>query len=246
MIDIKNWRELQDDITTDSLWLSTTHTKNRPLFIMPKRDFLPKNDSNFHGLFIPEIPYQFIRRFLPQNGLIWDCFGGSGTTYKVAQYLNERCILTDLHPTQNYIIEGDAINYKLDEKADLVFCHPPYHDIVVYSDDPRDGSNQGSIEKFLDWMELVANNIYDNTKRGSTIILVIGNIYTDGEEKTLGVWAKDRFCKDKKFKCKAHIIKDYGETKGTEGKNYNLNYVRQLRGGYNNFYGDNIFILKRN
>lgn len=246
MIDIKNWRDLQDDITTDSLWISTTHTKNRPLFIMPKRDFLPKNDSNFHGLFIPEIPYQFIRRFLPENGLIWDCFGGSGTTYKVAQYLNERCILTDLHPTQNYIIEGDAINYKLDEKADLVFCHPPYHDIVVYSDDPRDGSNQGSIEKFLDWIELVANNIYDNTKKGSTVILVVGNIYTDGEEKTLGVWAKDRFCKDKKFKCKAHIIKDYGETKGTEGKNYNLNYVRQLRGGYNNFYGDNIFILKRN
>lgn len=246
MIDIKNWRDLQDDITTDSLWISTPHTKNRPLFIIPKRDFLPKNDSNFHGLFIPEIPYQFIRRFLPKNGLIWDCFGGSGTTYKVAQYLNERCILTDLHPIQNYIIEGDAINYKLDEKADLVFCHPPYHDIVVYSDDPRDGSNQGSIEKFLDWIELVANNIYDNTKKGSTIILVIGNIYTDGEEKTLGVWAKDRFCKDKKFKCKAHIIKDYGETKGTEGKNYNLNYVRQLRGGYNNFYGDNIFILKRN
>lgn len=65
------------------------------------------------------------------------------------------------------------------------------------------------------------------------------------KKKTLGVWGKDRFCKNDKFICKAHIIKDYGETKGTEGKNYNLNYVRQLRSGYNNFYGDNIFILKR-
>lgn len=246
MIDVKNWRELQDDITTDSLWISSTSTKNRPMFIIPHRDFLPKNDPNFHGLFIPEIPYQFIRRFLPENGLIWDCFGGSGTTHRVAEYLNERCILTDLHPTQDYIIKGDAVNYTLVEKADLVFCHPPYHDIVKYSDDPNDGSNQGSIEKFLEWMNAVANNIYNNTKKGSTVILVVGNLYTDGEEKTLGVWAKDEFCKDKKFKCKAHIIKDYGETKGTEGKNYNLNYVRQLRGGYNNFYGDNIFILKRN
>ena len=39
---------------------------------------------------------------------------------------------------------------------------------------------------------------------------------------------------------------DYGETKGTKVKNHNLNYMRQLRGRYNNFYGDNIFILKRN
>lgn len=246
MIDIKEWRDLQDDITTDSLWISNLSTKNKPLFIIPKREFLPPNDSEFHGLFIPEIPYQFIKRFLPKNGLIWDCFGGSGTTYKVSRYLNERCILTDLNPKKDYIEKGDAVSYTLTEKADLVFCHPPYHNIIVYSDDPRDGSNQGSIDNFLNWIELVANNIYANTKKGSIVILVLGNLYVDGEEKTLGVWGKDRFCKDKKFKCKSHIIKDYGETKGTDGKNYNLNYYRQLRGGYNNFYGDNIFILKRN
>ena len=70
--------------------------------------------------------------------------------------------MTDLHPTQDYIIKGDAVNYILDEKADLVFCHPPYHDIVKYSDDPNDGSNQGSIDGFLDWMEKVAINIKNN------------------------------------------------------------------------------------
>lgn len=75
-------------------------------------------------------------------------------------------------------------------------------------------------------------------------ILVCGNLYQDGEEKTLGVWVKDRFCKVG-FKCKSQIIKDYGETKGTDAKNYNLNYYRQLKNGYNNFYGDNIFILKK-
>jgi SAM-dependent methyltransferase len=69
------------------------------------------------------------------------------------------------------------------------------------------------LEHFLDWIEKVANNCYDNLKKGGYLILVIGNCYKDGEELTLGVWAKDRFCKDKKFKCKSHIIKDYGETK---------------------------------
>lgn len=243
MIDIKNWRELQDDITTDALWISSESTKNRPMFKIPKRDFLHENDKNFHGLFIAEIPYQFIKRFLPEGGLIWDCFAGSGTTYNVASYLGERCILTDLNPKRDFIQYGDAVNYTLKEKADLIFCHPPYHDIVKYSDNPLDGSNQKDIDGFLDWLENVAINVSKNIKPGGICILVLGNLYMNGEEKTLGVWGKDRFCKHG-FICKSHIIKDYGETKGTEGKNYNLNYVRQLRGGYNNFYGDNIFILK--
>lgn len=248
MVNTKDWRELQDDITTDSLWISSVSTKNRPMFIIPKRDWDLKNSAEFHGLFIPEIPYQFIRRFLPDNGIVWDCFGGSGTTYRVAEYLGvqNNCILTDLNPTQEYIQFGDATTHKLEKKADLIMCHPPYWDIVKYSDNENDGSNCKSCEDFLDWMEKVANNCYNNLNKDGYLILVIGNCYKDGEELTLGVWAKDRFCKDKKFKCKAHIIKDYGETKGTDGKNYNLNYVRQLRGGYNNFYGDNIFILKKN
>ena len=244
---LKDWRNLQDDITTDSLWISKTSTKNYPLFIIPKRDWELKNDPDFHGLFIPEIPYQFIRRFLPENGIIWDCFSGSGTTHRVAEYLGikEQCICTDLNPTnKDFIKFGDATTYTLDVKSDLVFCHPPYHNIVKYSDNPNDGSNCKNIEEFLDWMEKVALNIHKNMNDGGYCILVCGNLYEDGEEKTLGVWAKDRFCKVG-FKCKSHIIKDYGETKGSDAKNYNLNYYRQLKNGYNNFYGDNIFILKK-
>lgn len=88
MFDIKQWRNLQDDITTDSLWLSNTSTKNRPLFILPKRNWNFKNDSGFHGLFIPEIPYQFINRFTKSiDDIVWDPFYGSGTTKRVAEYL---------------------------------------------------------------------------------------------------------------------------------------------------------------
>ena len=30
-----------------------------------------------------------------------------------------------------------------------------------------------------------------------------------------------------------------------DGKDFNLNYFRQLKNGFNNFYGDNIFILRK-
>lgn len=251
MIDPKNWRELQDDITTDALWISSASTNNKPMFMIPKRDWKLANSSQFHGLFIPEIPYQFIRRFCPANGLVWDCFGGSGTTYRVVNYLNEnfkenyRLKIMDLNPTQDYIEYGDVCTYKLSEQADVIIYHPPYHNIVKYSDNPLDGSSFNDYKDFLRWVESTADNIVPQIKPKGYLIIVCGNAYIDGEEIDLGVYVKDIF-RSRGMICKSHIIKDYGETKGTEGKNYNLNYYRQLRGGYNNFYGDNIFVVKKN
>ena len=249
MINAKEWRILQNDITTDSLWISNISTKNRPMFLIPKRDWNIKNDSNFHGLFIPEIPYQFIKRFTKsKEDIIFDPFLGSGTTEKVANYLGyNNLIVSDLNPINSKITKKDILDYKYEDsiQAQISFCHPPYHNIIKYSENINDGSNKKSIDDFLDWLEEISEIYYKHTKKDGYVILVLGNIYIDSEEKTLGVWGKDRFCKNNKFLCKSHIIKDYGETKGTDGKNYNLNYFRQLRGGYNNFYGDNIFILKR-
>lgn len=247
MIDPKNWKNLQNDITTDSLWVSSTSTNNRPMFSIPKRDWGFKNSTDFHGIFIPEIPYQFIKRLLPENGIVWDCFAGSGTTYRVAKYLGveKNCICTDLTPTKPYIKKGNAIDYVLLKNADLIFCHPPYMDTIKYSNKREDGSNFSEVSGFLYWLNRVGENLFLNLNQNGYVILVLGNVYKNGEELTLGVWGKDAICEGRKFVCKSHIVKDYGETKGTEGKKYNLNYYRQLRGGYNNFYGDNIFILKK-
>ena len=107
----------------------------------------------------------------------------------------------------------------------------------------EDGSNHKSIPQFLDWFEKVVKNVTPHLEKTRFLILVCGNIYQDGEEQTLGVWCKD-IIRKYGFKCKSHIIKDYGETKGGN-KNYNLNYYRQLKGNYNSFYGDNIFILQK-
>ena len=99
------------------------------------------------------------------------------------------------------------------------------------------------MEEFLSWFERVTKNVIRYLDKQRFLILVCGNTYSNGEEHTLGVWCKDVIRKHG-FKCKSHIIKDYGETK-KGSKNYNLNFYRQLKGNYNNFYGDNIFILQK-
>ena len=241
-IDPKEWRQYLGDITTDSLWIEEKK-KSDGKFIIPKRELLPGNSSTFHGLFIPEIPYQFITRFTKKMETVWDCFGGSGTTYKVAQILKRQCIINDLTPKKNFIVQGDSRFFTPPRKVQLLFMHPPYHDIVKYSKQEGDGSNCSSIEKFLHWFEDVVKNCVQHLDENRFLILVCGNIYQKSEEHTLGVWCKD-IIRKRGFKLKSHIIKDYGETKGGQ-KNYNIQYYRMLKGHFNHFYGDNIFIMQK-
>ena len=102
-----------------------------------------------------------------------------------------------------------------------------------------------TLKEYESWFDKVVANTTQYLDNGRFLVLVCGNLYKDGEEITLGYYAKE-IIRRHGFKLKSHIIKDYGETKsGNFGKFYNLNYYRQLRGNYNNFYGDNIFLLQK-
>lgn len=247
-----NWRYFKDveGLTTNSLWLTSIH-KDDGKFILPKRDMFKDFDRSFHGLFIPEIPYQFILRFAREHGWIWDCFAGNATTLYVAKKLNclSRLVCNDIksRSTQS-IVQEDSVTfnptlYSNGELFSLVFCHPPYFNIIKFTEEKEDLSNFSILEDFLAKMEKIIENIYSYVKIGGYVILVCGNIWYACEEIDLGVIVKELFRK-KGFKCKSHIIKDYGETKG-RGNTYNLQYFRNLKNNTNFFYGDNIFILRK-
>ena len=232
-------------ITTNGIWLSEFNEK--PLFgkfLIPKRSDFPKNSKDFHGLYIPEIPYQMIMRFTKEKGTVWSQFGGSGTDYYICELLKRKCYINDINPFQSFIEYGDSRYIKLPEKVDLILSHPPYWDMVKYSEDPADGSSKKTLKEFLLWWVSIVENSINNLKDGGYFIIVCGNMYKNSEEIELGSILMN-IALSKGFILKQHIIKDYGETKGSEKKHYNVNYYRQLMGGYGNFYGDNIFILKK-
>lgn len=246
-IELESWRKhlFEDLITTNARWISNCSEK--PLygnFIIPKRSFLPKPDNNHHGVWISEIPYQMILRFTKEGDIVWSQFGGSGVDYIVSTILNRKCYINDLFPKESFIKEGDSRYYKLDENADLILSHPPYWDMVKYSEDERDGSSKKRLYDFLLWWEEIIVNSISNLKDGGYFVFACGNIYKNSEEIELGQLLLI-VAKKHGLILKQHIIKDYGETKGSESKNYNINYYRQIKGGYGNFYGDNIFILKK-
>jgi DNA modification methylase len=247
-LDLDNWKQYIGDITTNARWLSTN--SDNPIFgnwFIPKRNNLPTipaSVKSHHGLWISEIPYQMIQRFTKKGETIWSVFGGTGIDYDIAKYLGRNCIINDLEPKRSFIQQGDSRTFNPNAEIKMALIHPPYWDIVKYTDNENDGSNKKTLKEFLQWWEEIVDNVDKYIIKDGYIILACGNIYKNSEEIELGELLKYIVLK-KGYILKQHIIKDYGETKGSSAKNYNLNYYRQLKGGYGNFYGDNIYILKK-
>ncbi|MFQ3581797.1 DNA methylase [Chloracidobacterium validum] len=84
-LDLNRWREY-DDITTDSLWL------------IPERDRSGAHLADYHGNFVPQIPYQAMRRFTKRGDLILDAFLGSGTSLIECRRLGRHGIGIELKP----------------------------------------------------------------------------------------------------------------------------------------------------
>lgn len=241
-----NWKEFQKNkITVNGRWLTDINSKEEIFgtFYIPHRNTLPQPDKSFHGIWIAEIPYQMLKRFTKENDTIWSQFGGSGVDYEVCKLLNRKCIINDINPVKDYIIQADSSTFNCGKKIDLILSHPPYYNIIKYSDNINDGSTKPTLMEFINWYNNILNNSLPQLKENGYFILCCGNIYINSEEIELGNLLS-QLCIQNGLVLKQHIIKDYGETKSNQRKNYNLNYYRMLKGGYGNFYGDNIYIFK--
>jgi DNA modification methylase len=84
-LELDEWREYED-IFTDSLWL------------IPERDRSGTHMADYHGNFVPQIPYQAMRRFTKQGDVLLDAFLGSGTSLIECRRLGRHGIGIELKP----------------------------------------------------------------------------------------------------------------------------------------------------
>lgn len=82
-LDLERWKDY-DDILTDSLWF------------FPERDRSGAHGADYHGNFIPQIPYQALRRYTKAGDVVLDPFLGSGTTLIECRRLGRHGIGLDL------------------------------------------------------------------------------------------------------------------------------------------------------
>ena len=248
-IDLRNWK-LYSHIKTGSLWEFAS------------RDKTNGHSYDYHGNYIPQIATQLFERFTKKNDVILDLFFGSGTSGIEALNMERRCIGVELKQdmvdyvsnkfskkelvTDINIICGDSTSDETKEKvqarleimgkkqAQFVVLHPPYDDIIKFSDKKEDLSNCKTTEEFYDLFEKVAKNAYDLLEKGRFAALIIGDEYKNSRVVPLGFECMKRM-ENVGFITKAIVVKNITGNEKAKGKTANLWRYRALAGGFNIF-----------
>jgi len=93
---------------------------------------------------------------------------------------------TNIFNVRTEIINADStkLNFKDELKklnissVQFLILHPPYWDIIKFSDNPNDLSNASSINNFLDLLGKVVDNTYNILDYNRYMALVIGDKYS--------------------------------------------------------------------
>ncbi len=255
-INLNLWKAY-DHIITDSLWM------------MDRRDSSGVHTAGYWGNFIPQIPRQLMLRYTKQNEWVLDPFAGAGTSLIEGQRLGRNTVGIELqddvaeraqdlvadepnpHDVVSEIVPGDCrtldfaaiLERHHQRSVQLVILHPPYFDIIRFSDDPRDLSNAPSVSGFLDSLRTVAEKARVVLDKDRFLALVIGDKYTRGEWIPLGFLAMNEIAQ-LGFLLKSIVVKNFEETTGKRAQKELWRY-RALVGGFYIFKHEYIFIFQK-
>lgn len=112
------------------------------------------------------------------NGLFCDPMEGGKTSRDVAKEMNIRYQGFDLKTGFNIL--KDDLGTALGEYAESIFSHPAYFNMITYSSNPDDLSQNATLNEFLKKLQLAAMNIYDALRPGGMYGLLMGNWRKNG------------------------------------------------------------------
>ena len=240
---------------------------------IPNREKTGAHTNRYWGNFVPQIPYQALIRFTREGDWVLDAFAGSGTTLITCKQLSRNGIGIELVPkvvalsnwlvrTQTNkrvfakIITGDSTSAKARRRVEailavhnvsqvqLLILHPPYHNAIRFSNDPRDLSNAPSLRVFLMRFKRVVKNFANLLEEGRYLFLVVGDLYVRGELIPLSFETMQIIRDTGLFRLKAIITKDINGNRGKIGQEHLWQY-RALKGGFYIFKHEYVIVFQR-
>lgn len=166
----------------------------------PKRGDWATHDAKWRGNWSPYIPRNIMLRYSLEGDMVLDQFVGGGTTLVEAKLLNRNIIGVDVNETalcrckekvdfqhdgangKVYIRKGDARNLDFipDNSIDLICTHPPYANIIKYSEDIAEDISLLEIKDFLEEMKTVAYESYRVLKKDKFCAILMGDTRKKG------------------------------------------------------------------
>jgi len=139
----------------------------------------PWGSSGYRGNCSGYLVKDLILRFKCQS--VFDPAEGSGTVRDVVSGIN-RYLRQEIDYEGRDLKKGwDILSRPLPEKQfDLVFYHPPYWDIIRYSDDPNDLSNCKTLEDFEARLNQSVERVYQSVRNGGVLAVLIGDKRKNG------------------------------------------------------------------
>ena len=243
------------------------HTKTPTFFADSARK---AGDNSYHGNFVPQIPSDLIRRFTQSDDVVLEPFMGSGTTLYECERLNRKYIGFDINSgiidlvkrkmvcgyTDFRIHNMDAASKAVDNAikrdlrdygrmdADLMIAHPPYFDIIKFTEHECDLSNARSLDEFLKMFKAVISKLLPYVRNNGHIAIVAGDLYRNSEVIPLGFMLMSVVSQIGLCKLKGIVVKDMVGNRAKIGLDA-LWRKRALRSDYYLFKHEYIFIFRK-
>lgn len=198
----------------------------------PNRGKWATHDAKYRGNFSPYVAKNIILRYSKPNDLVLDQFVGGGTTLIECKLNNRNAVGIDINPNAieitknklNFNCEfenqiavrlGNACKLDLEnESIDLICTHPPYADIIKYSEGIEGDLSQLEYKDFLVEIEKVVSECYRVLKKNKYCAIVMGDTRKNGMVRPLGFEVMQKFI-NVGFKQKEIIIKEQHNCKAT-------------------------------
>lgn len=218
---IKKWEPDNFELEMNTVWS------------FPERGDWATHDAKWRGNWSPYIPRNLILRYSNERDLLLDQFAGGGTTLVEAKLLKRNIIGVDINPValerckekinfewenggEVYLHQGDARNLDFihDESIDFICTHPPYANIIEYSEDIEEDLSRLKVPQFLEEMKRVAAECYRVLKKDKFCAILMGDTRKKGHVVPMSFEVMKIF-ESQGFKLKEIIIKEQHNCKAT-------------------------------
>ena len=262
-LDLQSWKEY-DDILTDSLWLigerdkTGAHNNAYHGNFIPQipnqlmRRFTKKGDVVLdpflgHGTTLIEA------KRLGRHGVGVELMPevAESAQFNIVQELpwegdvTSEVVIADSTNRETRHLVVEALERMGHQSVQLMLLHPPYHDIIKFSDREEDLCNAESVEEFTCKFGDVIENFVNLLDRGRYLAIVIGDKYSKSEWVPLGFHLMTETLKrESRLSLKSIVVKNMVNNRAKINQEKLWRY-RALVGGFYIFKHEYLLVFKK-